>query len=259
MYSSELVFIQRIQEGIFMDRRNFLKITGVGGALIAISPSTITGQLRADDGTLFQAYEKVQLVDAAGKALTAASLKEETNYVFNYPFVGTPSILLELGEETAKDITLKSEDGEEYIWKGGIGAKGSIVAYSAICSHQLAHPTPEDSFLQYLPRGGKTMACEESGIIVCSSHLSAFDTKQGCKQIAGPAEQALAAIIIEIAEDDTLWASAVLGPDKFHDYFKRYKPEMKKFYGGKRKAKKQVKDTALTVTLNEYTKEIIQY
>jgi len=242
-----------------MDRRNFLKIAGVSGAVIAVSPSSITGQLRASDGTLFQAYERVQLVDAVGKALSVASLKAETNYVFNYPFVGTPSILLDLGEETAKDVTLTSEDGEEYIWMGGVGAKRSIVAYSAICSHQLAHPTPEDSFLQYLPRGGKTMACEESGVMVCSSHLSAFDTKQGCKQIAGPAEQALAAIIIEIAEDDTLWASAVLGPDKFHEYFKRYKPEMKKYYDGKRKAKKRVKDTALTVTLKEYTKEIIQY
>ena len=243
-----------------MDRRNFLKISGVSGAMIAVAPSTITGQLRADDGTLFQAYEKVQLVDAEGNPLKATGLKVETNYLFNYPFVGTPSILLDLGEETAKDVNLKSEDGEEYIWKGGVGAKRTIVAYSAICSHQLAHPTPDDSFVQYLARGKTTMATEQKGgIIVCSSHLSAFDTKQGCKQVAGPAEQALAAIIIEVAEDDTLWASAVLGPDKFHDYFKRYKPEMKKFYGGKRKAKKRVKDSALTVTLNEYTKEIIQY
>lgn len=243
-----------------MDRRNFLKIAGVSGAVIAVSPSTITGQLRADDGTLFQAYEKVQLVDADGNPLKASTLKKETNYIFNYPFVGTPSILLDLGEETAKNVKLKSEDGEEYIWKGGIGSKGSIVAYSAICSHQLAHPTPDDSFLQYLERGKTTMACaQKGGVIVCSSHLSAFDTKKGCKQISGPAEQALAAIIIEIDADDTLWASAVLGPDKFHDYFKRYKPEMKKFYGGKRKAKKRVKGDVTTVTLNEYTKEIIQY
>ncbi|MEA1982217.1 MAG: Rieske 2Fe-2S domain-containing protein [Campylobacterota bacterium] len=242
-----------------MDRRNFLKIVGVGGAVVAFSPNSVLGELRADDGRLFTAYEKVQLVDADGAPLKASSLKQEQNYVFNYPFVGTPSILLDLGEETSKDVKLTSEDGEEYIWKGGVGSKGSIVAYSAICSHQLAHPTPDDSFLQYLPRGGKTMACNESGVMVCSSHLSAFDVKQGCKQIAGPAEQALATIIIEIAEDDTLWASAVLGPDKFHDYFKRYKPEMKKYYGGKRKAKKTVKGTAETLALNEYTKEIIQY
>ena len=241
-----------------MDRRNFLKIAGVG-VVVAVAPSTITGRLYASEGALFQSYEKVQLVDNAGNPIKASSLKKETNYVFNYPFIGTPAILLDLGEKTAENITLKSADGEEYLWKSGVGANRSIVAYSAICSHQLAHPTPEDSFLQYLPRGGKTMACKQSGVMVCSSHLSAFDTKSGCKHIAGPAEEALASIIIEIDEDDNLWASAVLGPDKFHEYFKVFKPEMKKFYGGKRKAKKHVKDTALTVTLSEYTKEIIQY
>lgn len=243
-----------------MDRRNFLKITTVSGVMIALSPSTITGQLRADDGRLFVAYERVKLVDAQGVALKASQLKEEVNYVFNYPFVGTPAILLDLGKETHKDVKLFSEDGEEYIWKGGVGAKRSIVAYSAICSHQLAHPTPDNSLLQYLERGKTTMACEQKGgVIVCSSHLSAFDPSKGCQKISGPAEQPLASLIIEVAEDDTLWVSAVLGPDKFHEYFKRYKPEMKKFYGGKRKAKKSVKENALTVVLSEYTKDIIQY
>ena len=241
-----------------MDRRNFLRIAGVGAAM-AIAPSTIVGRLYASEGALFQSYEKVQLVDAEGNPIKSSALKKETNYVFNYPFVGTPSILLDLGEKTAENITLKSEDGEEYLWKSGVGVNRSIVAYSAICSHQLAHPTPDDSFLQYLPRGGKTMTCEQSGIMVCSSHLSAFDTKKGCKHIAGPAEQALASIVIEIDKDDNIWASAVLGPDKFHDYFKAFKPEFKKYYGGKRKAKKRVKDSAQTVTLSEYTKEIIQY
>lgn len=241
-----------------MDRRNFLKIAGVGVA-VAVAPSRITGRLYASENALFESYEKVQLVDADGNPIKASTLKKETNYVFNYPFVGTPSILLDLGEETAQNITLKSEDGEEYLWKSGVGANRSIVAYSAICSHQLAHPTPDDSFLQYLPRGKKTMACEQSGIMVCSSHLSAFDAKKGCKQIAGPAEQPLASIVIEVDKDDNLWASAVLGPDKFHDYFKAFKPEFKKYYGGKRKAKKRVKENVLTVTLSEYTKEIIQY
>ena len=242
-----------------MDRRNFLKVIGATGVYMAVSPATISGKLYADDGTLFTAYEKVQLLDAAGAPIKASSLKKETNYVFNYPFVSTPAILLDLEDPTQKDITLKSEDGEEYIWKGGIGSKGTIVAYSAICSHQLAHPTPDDSFLQYCQKDKKTMAYKHGGIMVCSSHLSAFDVGNGCKNLSGPAEQPLASIIIEIAEDDTLWASGVLGPDKFHEYFKAYKPELKKFYGGKRKGKKPVKESAKMVTLNEYTKEIIQY
>ena len=242
-----------------MDRRNFLRIVGATGALIAVSPSTISGKLYASDGTLFTAYDKVQLVDADGNPMKASALKKETNYVFNYPYVSTPAILLDLDDATQKEVKLKSEDGEEYIWKGGVGSKGTVVAYCAICSHQLAHPTPDDSFLQYCQKDKKTMAYKTGGVMVCSSHLSAFDVSNGCSNLSGPAAQPLASIIIEIAEDDTLWVSAVLGPDKFHDYFKAYKPELKKYYGGKRKGKKKVKDTATILALTDYTKEIIQY
>lgn len=243
-----------------MDRRNFLKVATATGALVAVSPLSVSGRLYANEGNaLFQAYEKVQLVDKNGAPIKASSLKKETNYVFNYPFFSTPAILLDLDTPTAQDVKLKSEDGQEYVWKSGVGKNRTIVAYSAICSHQLAHPTPNDSFLQYVSKDQKTMAYKEGGVIVCSSHLSAFDAKRGAERLAGPANQALASIVIEVAADDTLWASAVLGPDKFHDYFKAFKPEFKLFYGGRAKAKELVSISAPMVTLNEYTKEIIQY
>lgn len=242
-----------------MDRRNFLKVASATGALMAVSPSTIGGRLYASDGTLYSAYEKVQLVDASGAPIKASALKKETNYVFNYPYISTPALLLDLEDPSEKDVTLKSEDGREYLWKSGVGAKRTIVAYSAICSHQLAHPTPNDSFLQYVQKDKKTMAYDTGGVIVCSSHLSAFDAKKGAKHLSGPAAQPLASIVLEVAADDTIWAVGVLGPDKFHDYFNAFKPEFKMFYGGKREAKKLVKISAPTVTLNEYTKEIIQY
>jgi len=243
-----------------MDRRNFFKIVGTTGVLVAVSPSTISGRLYADDGgDFYTAYEKVQLLDAAGNAIKASSLKKETNYVFNYPYKSTPALLLNLEDAAEKNVKLKADDGHEYLWKGGAGKGGFVVAYSAICSHQLAHPTPNDSFLQYVQKTQTTMAYEKGGVIVCSSHLSAFDAKKGAKQLSGPAGQPLASIVLEIAEDDTIWAVGVLGPDKFHEYFGAFKPEFKMFYGGKREAKKLVKISAPTVTLNEYTKEIIQY
>ncbi len=242
-----------------MNRRNFFKVVAGTGALVAVSPFILNQRLFADDGSLYQAYEKVQLVDAAGNPIKASALKKEVNYVFNYPHVSTPCILLNLPKATERDVTLKSEEGQSYVWKGGLGKDKSIVAYSAICSHQLAHPTPEDSFLQYVPTSGKTMAYKSGGVIVCSSHLSAFDAGSGSKRVAGPAAQPLASIVIEIAADDTIWASGVLGPDKFHDYFTAYKPELKQFYGGRKAAKEVVKFTAKTVTLSEYSKQIIQY
>jgi len=242
-----------------MDRRNFLRVAAATGALIAVSPSTIGGTLFADDGNMFMQHARVQLTDANGKPLKASELKKETNYVFNYPYKATPCILLDLEDQTQKDVTLKSADGEIYVWKSGVGKTRTIVAYSAICSHQLAHPTPEDSFLQYCKKDQKTMAYKHGGIMVCSSHLSAFDVGSGCKNLSGPAAQPLASIVLEIAEDDTIWAVGVLGPDKFHEYFKAFKPEFKKFYDGKRNAKKLVHDSAIALVLNEYTQEIIQY
>ncbi len=249
-----------------MERRNFLKVAGATGAMIAISPSTITGELHASDGQLMKTFDKVQLVDAAGVPIKASTLKKEVNYAFNYPFVSTPAILLDLPETVNKDVALKSEDGEDYVWKGGAGSKGTIVAYSAICAHQMAHPTPDDSFLQYCKKGQSTMAYDGSGdvkgvggVMVCSSHLAAYDVTSGCKNLNDVAPQPLASIIIEVAEDDTIWASAVLGGTKFHSYFKTFKPELKKYYGGKRAGKKKVSGNVKMVALSEYTKEIIQY
>lgn len=241
-----------------MQRREFFKVVA-GAGIVMVAPSLITTQLRADDGRLYQTYEKVQLVDAEGNPILASKLVEEENYIFNYPFVGVSSFLLALPDKTQKDVTLKSEDGEEYLWKGGVGKKGNIVAYSSICPHQMTHVNKNDSFISYQKKGQKTMACKRTGVMVCGSHLSAYDAGKGCEVISGPAPQALASIVLEHHDDDTLWAVGVLGPDKFHEFFKAFKPELKEQYGGKRKAKKKVKQTAEVVTLAEFTKDIIQY
>jgi len=241
-----------------MHRRDFLKVVG-GSSLVAIAPSLIEGQLKADDGTMFQSYEKVQLLDAQGNPLLASKLTAEENYVFNYPHAGTSCLLIALPKATKKDIKLKSELDEEYIWKSGVGANSHIVAYSAICPHQLTHVNKEDAFISYIPTNGKTMACKKDSVIVCGSHLSAYEPSKGCSVIAGPAPQPLASIVLEHHDDDTLWAVAVLGPDKFHDFFKSFKPELKVQYGGKRKAKKLVYASTEVVKLSDFTKDIIQY
>jgi Rieske Fe-S protein len=247
-----------------MERRNFLKVVGATGAMIAVSPSTITGTLHGAEGTVFQTFEKVQLVDAAGNPIKASALTKEENYIFNYPFASTPALLLSLPEATNKDVQLTAASGDTYIWKGGAGKENNVVAYSAICAHQMAHPTPDDSFLQYCKKGQETMAYapadgSKGGVMTCSSHLAAYDVRSGCQVLGGPAEQPLASIILEVDADDTIWASAVLGGDKFSDYFKTFKPELKKYYGGKRKGETKVAGTVKTVALKEFTKEIIQY
>ncbi|HEX5329870.1 sulfur oxidation protein [Sulfuricurvum sp.] len=241
-----------------MDRRNFLKVVA-GATVIAVSPSLIRGNLYAADGTLFNAYEKTQLVDAAGKPIKASQLEKEVTYIFNYPYASTPCMLINLPKPTGKDVELSSENGEKYVWKSGVGKDRTIVSYVAICTHQMTHPTPNDSFIGYVPTTKKTMAYEKSGIIVCSSHLSAFDAGAGAKVLGGAATQPLNAVVLEHAADDTLWAVGILGSDKFQDYFKSFRPELKEFYNGPAEAKKLVSISAKTVKLTEFSKEIIQY
>ncbi len=242
-----------------MKRRNFLRLSANSLFVVAVAPSLITQRLYAENGELYKVYEKIQLKDADGNPLKAASLVKEENYVFNFPHISTPCILVDLGEATQKDVKLKAEDGTEYLFKGGVGKNGSIVAFSAICPHQLTHPTPDDSFFQYVPREGKTIAYDKAGVFVCSSHLSAFTPKDGGQRVNGPAAEGLTQIVLEVDKDDTLWAVGALGPSRFHDYLDAFKPEFKKYYGGKRKGKKLVKEEAKVVKLVNFSKDIIQY
>ena len=241
-----------------MDRRNFLKVVA-GATVVVINPSLIGGKLYAADGRLYVAHEKTQLLDAAGKPMKASSLEQEVNYVFNYPYASTPCILVNLPKPTQQDVELTAENGEKYVWKSGVGKNRTIVAYVAICTHQLTHPTPNDSFIMYVPQKTKTMAYDKSGVIVCSSHLSAFDASAGAKVLGGAATQPLSAVVLEHAADDTLWAVGILGMDKFQDYFKAFKPELKQFYNGPAEAKKLVSISAKTVKLTEFSKDLIQY
>jgi Rieske Fe-S protein len=240
-----------------MERRNFLRLSATSAAAVAIAPSLISGKLYAEDGSLFKTYEKVQLKDEQGNPLKASTLVAEENYVFNYPHAATPAIMVNLLESASKDVKLKSADGTEYIYRGGVGAKGTIVAYSAICAHQMTRPTKEMAMFQYVPSTGKTLAYDKAGVFVCSSHLAAYDAKNGGKVLGGPATQGLASIVLEIDKDDTLWAVAVLGPDKFEDFFGAFKKELKAEFG-RRGAKKLIKSETVVKTLKNFTAEIIQ-
>jgi len=56
----------------------------------------------------------------------------ETNYVFHFPFAGTPCFLLNLDRPIDASVTLKRDDGTTYTWPGGVGPSRSVVAFSAI-------------------------------------------------------------------------------------------------------------------------------
>ncbi|RMH92921.1 MAG: twin-arginine translocation signal domain-containing protein [Calditrichaeota bacterium] len=242
-----------------MNRRNFLKLVGAGLTAVAISPSCVRKVLYTPvgEGPMFHPYEIVQLVDAQGNPIRAGKLKKEQNYVFNYPYISTPCILINLPEPAVGEVRLRSEDGEEYLWRNGAGKEGTVVAYSGICAHQLSYIRKDVSFLRYVPRSGNTTAFSRGGVIVCAAHNSVYDPAVGAKNLAGEAQQPLAAIVLEHRGDDTLWAVGVLGPELFHRFFKEFRKELRKQFGDTQAARAPVTGTTVVVPMEEYSQAIL--
>src|SRR3990172_5979252 len=124
-------------------RRGFVRLCTAAVTLLAASPAL----LARTDSTL-RRYERARLVDDRGRAISATHLKEGENYIFHYPYVTTPCFLINLGKP-AKAATLRTEDGKEYHWSGGVGPRGTIVAFAAICAHKMTHPAQQVKFINY--------------------------------------------------------------------------------------------------------------
>ena len=196
-----------------MQRRDFIKFCAASAA------ANGTPGLAADATPSF--YGRARLVNQAGAPLKAAALPVDRNLIFHYPFSSTPCFLLNLGRPAKASAKLATADQRSYEWKGGVGPKRSIVAYSAICAHQLAYPTKEISFISY--RTEKSARNRLGNVIHCCAEHSQYDPAEGAKVLAGPAPQPLAAILLEHdARTDELAAVGTLGGEMFNQFFAKY-------------------------------------
>ena len=196
-----------------MQRRDFIKFCAASAA------ANGTPGLAADATPSF--YGRARLVNASGAPLKAAALPVDRNLIFHYPFSSTPCFLLNLGRPAKASAKLVTADQRSYEWKGGVGPKRSIVAYSAICAHQLAYPTKEISFISY--RTEKSARNRLGNVIHCCAEHSQYDPAEGAKVLAGPAPQPLAAILLEHdARTDELAAVGTLGGEMFNQFFAKY-------------------------------------
>jgi Rieske Fe-S protein len=200
-------------------------------------------------------YERAALVDALGDPLRVKSVKDETNYVFQFPFAGTPCFLLKLDRAVDATATLRREDGSTYQWRGGVGPGRSIVAFSAICAHKLAYPTRDISFIRYQrQRSPRSVA---QAIHCCAEH-SVYDPAAGARVISGPAPQPLAAILLDYdAANDALAAVGTLGAEQFDAFFAKYDFKLAMEYG-QGKARRPVGGTTVVKELAQYCRQTIQ-
>ncbi len=196
-----------------MERRDFLRFCAASAAAAG------TPGVSADAQP--QLYARARLVDTGGVPLRAGAIRAHRNLIFHYPYSTTPCFLLNLGRPARASARLATADNRSYEWRGGVGRSRSIVAYSAICAHQLAYPTRDISFISY--RTERSARNRIGNVIHCCAEHSQYDPADGARVVAGPAPQPLAAILLEHdAGSDELFAVGTLGGEMFNQFFAKY-------------------------------------
>ncbi len=203
-------------------------------------------------------YSRVQLTDGRGQPLKAANLVAGRNYIFHYPFESTPCFLLNLGKPTTRDVMLKTEDGSDYQWTGGVGPRNAIVSYSAICAHRMSYPTPQISFIAYREKSTAPGSGMRPNTIHCCSEHSEYDPAAGGKVLGGPAPQPLSAILLEYdARTDGLHATGTLGGEMFNAFFDKYEFRLAIDYGSNR-TRQQVTGRTTVIDLQQFCKQQVR-
>lgn len=233
-----------------MDRRDFIEsCTRVAACLSAAAAlPTIAADAKP------KSYARALLVDERGDPLRVSRLKVETNYVFHYPYEATPVFLLDLGRP-AEPQALSTKEREAYAWPGGTGPRGSVVAYSAICAHQLVYPTRDVTFISY--RKTRARKGVQDQLIHCCAEHSQYDPARGAQVLSGPAEQPLAAVLLEHdPKADTLTAYGTLGGELFNEFFRKYEAKLSLEVGPK--AMNAVSGRAVVRELDKFCRNSIQ-
>jgi Rieske Fe-S protein len=233
-----------------MHRRDFIKACAAGCALGA-------NEALAAKDLKPRFYSRVQLVDARGRPIKAAQLATGENYIFHYPFEGTPCFLLNLGRPTRSNVALRTESGAIYQWTGGVGANRSIVGYSAICAHRMTYPTRQISFISYREKSTASGTMRPNTIHCCSEH-SEYDPASGARVVGGPAPQPLSAILLEHdAKSDGLHAVGTLGGEMFNAFFSKFDFRLALDYGAA-KASQRVANRTTVIELRKFCKQQVR-
>jgi arsenite oxidase small subunit len=240
----------QIKRGGGMRRRRFMTACA-GCAAFGAAQALRAAELRA------RYYSRTRLVDQRGQALRAANITASNNYIFHYPFEGTPCFLIRLGEPTYERVNLRSGDGSVYQWPGGVGPERSIVAYSAICTHRMTYPTPQISFISYRAQSTASAAARQKTIHCCSEH-SDYDPAAGARVVNGPAPQPLLAILLEYdPTSDGLYATGTLGEDIYSAFFAKYELKLELDYGRGR-ARRHVTSSSIVTELSTFSKQQVR-
>ncbi len=198
-------------------------------------------------------YPRATLVNRFGDPVQLSSLQAGTSYVFAYPYVSTPCFLLDLGRPLQDGVQLETRDGAPYQWQGGVGPRRSVVAFSAICSHRMTHPSRQVSFINYRP-GESEPGASGAGVIHCCSENSIYDPAAGGRVLSGPAPEPLAAIALDYEPaSDSLNAVGAYGGTLFQQFLEQFGSRLALEYGGSRFSDAAGEATTV-MTLEEFSR-----
>ncbi len=232
-------------------RRSFIKACAAFAALSAASSSRF-----APPAFALEDAPKVKLAGKDGKPIKAGKLVPHENYMFFYPYISTPCLLLRLGTRTPRDIEHTGEGGTPYKWPGGAGKEGDVVAYSAICTHALTADSKQASFLTHSKGMNRITGHERA--ITCCAHASVFDPALGAKVLTGPAPFPLAAVQLEYdVATDELTAVGFVGTELFEKFFASQKEDLIAEFG-RGGYKEMVTGQAAVLPIKEFSKDVIQ-
>lgn len=233
-----------------MNRRGFVRSCALVGGL-----APLAGAPAAWADAPQRRYPRARLVDVDGRPIAARRLVADTNYLFHYPFVGTPCFLLNLARPVAGGVTLQREDGATYGWPGGVGPTAGIVAFSAICAHKLAYPAREVSFIRYQATASRNGVAK---VIHCCAEHSVYDPAAGARVISGPAPQPLAGILLDYdAATDALFAVGTVGAEQFDAFFAKYDFKLAMEFGQGR-ARQPVAERAIVREMAQYCRQTVE-
>jgi len=210
-----------------MDRRGFIKICAGSAAALTLGSQRVWASDYTD-------FPSALLTDTLGSPIKASALGTEEAYLFHYPYKGLPCFLINLGKPAAANLQLAGdplvEGNVSYNWPGGVGKTSNLVAYVAICTHQISAPNNDVSYLRYAANGSELAG--GPGKIVCCAHGTIFDPVEGAKPVFGPATYPLLPIRLEYnTDEDSLVATGMAGHHLIDQYFKSYKRDLIKAFG----------------------------
>lgn len=201
-----------------MNELDFGRRRFMGGAAAALAAAG--GGL--DPAAAAEPFPATLLVDDAGVPVKAGELLLEETYVFLYPHVSTPCLLVRLPQAAAAGSPAQGES-----WPGGVGNDRAVVAYLAVCAHAFSYNSRQTSFLAYRPLDGMA-----PGVIRCCAHGSVYAAGAGARVLDGPAPTPLTAVRLQHdAVSDQLRAVGLSGVGLVDAFFQAFRADLNAEYG----------------------------